>query len=140
VNESALIEAAHAARVRAYAPYSNFTVGAAVLAASGQTYLGANIENASYGLTVCAERAAIFAAISAGERRVVAVAVATGATEVTPPCGACRQVIAEFGPDATIVTQGAGAVTARWLLRELLPHAFGPHNLVSESSDEVTPP
>jgi cytidine deaminase len=131
LDDGVLFEAARAARTRAYAPYSNFAVGAAVLTASGQIYIGANVENASYGLTVCAERAAIFAAVSAGERRLVAVAVATDAPDVTPPCGACRQVISEFGPEASVIAQGAGRVTARWTLAELLPHAFGPPSLAS---------
>jgi cytidine deaminase len=124
-----LLEAATLARHSAYAPYSHFTVGAAVRSGSGRVFIGANVENASYGLTVCAERVAIFGAIAAGEREIRSVAVVTGAASPTPPCGACRQVIAEFGPAATVVAANLTGDRAEWSVRELLPHAFGPTSL-----------
>jgi cytidine deaminase len=120
-----LVEAAQVARRRAYAPYSGFTVGAAVLTSSGAIYTGCNVENASYGLTMCAERVAIHNAVAAGEREVMAVAVASepGAT----PCGACRQVLAEFAPQPevlrVIVVDGRGNERP-YTLEELLPASF----------------
>ncbi|HVC32521.1 MAG TPA: cytidine deaminase [Chloroflexota bacterium] len=124
-----LVAAAWRAREAAYAPYSGFAVGAAVLAGSGNTYAGVNVESASYGLTVCAERAAVFAAVAAGERQIRAVAVVTDATKTTPPCGACRQVIWEFGQDAVVVAENRSGDRRAWSLRELLPDAFGPEQL-----------
>jgi cytidine deaminase len=94
--QSRLIESALAARANAHAPYSNFHVGAAVLTASGEIFPGTNVENASYGLTICAERAAVCAAVAAGHKQLAAVAVATPGGH--SPCGACRQVLSEFGP------------------------------------------
>lgn len=117
--------AARAARRRAYAPYSSFRVGAAVLA-GGRTFSGANVENASYGLTICAERSAAVAAASAGARRVDAVAVASGTAEPTPPCGMCLQTLAEFaGPSLPVVLLGARGGRLETTLGELLPRAFG---------------
>ena len=115
---------------RAYAPYSSFPVGAAVLASNGEIYAGANVENASFGLTICAERNAIFQAVAQGARRIEAVVVYTPTPAAASPCGACRQVIHEFGPDALIVccTDDASA-ERRYTLTELLPGAFGPDQL-----------
>jgi cytidine deaminase len=124
-----LVEAAWEARRKAYAPYSRFAVGAAVRTGSGRLYTGANVENASYGLTMCAERAAVFAAVAAGERVVDAVAVVADTADVTPPCGACRQVLFEFGPSTEIIGEGAGGSRRLWSLDELLPNAFGPSSL-----------
>jgi cytidine deaminase len=123
-----LLEAARSARGRAYAPYSSFRVGAAVLA-DDQIFAGCNVENASYGLTICAERVAVFAAIAAGHRQIEAVAVATEAPAPTAPCGACRQVLHEFGPDMTVLIAAGDEVVAT-TLRALLPMAFGPEDLV----------
>src|SRR6267143_2330890 len=99
-----LIQAASAARKQAYAPYSGFSVGAAVQCKSGAVFVGSNIENISYGLTICAERIAIGSAVAAGEREFVAIAVVADTTEPIVPCGACRQFLAEFAPDLIIVS------------------------------------
>lgn len=124
--ERELIEAATAARAQAYAPYSRFQVGAAVLAESGQIYQGCNVENVSYGLTCCAERNAIFAAVAAGERHVTAVAVVTAATTPTPPCGACRQVLMEFATDhdMAVILQTTAGERRETTLAALLPEGF----------------
>ena len=123
-----LIAAAREARGQAYAPYSRFLVGAAVLA-GGRVYRGANVENASYGLTICAERAAVFAAVNAGQRRIDAVAVYTDTPSPTPPCGACRQVLNELGPHATVLAATAGGAISVRHLSDLLPDSFGPQQL-----------
>lgn len=122
-----LEEAACAARERAYAPYSHFTVGAAVLGGSGAVYSGVNVENASYGLTICAERSAISSAVLAGERDIRAVAVCTenGVT----PCGACRQVIREFAADCPIYVLDANGNRRQTSLAALLPQSFGKRDL-----------
>jgi cytidine deaminase len=123
-----LIALATEARRRAYAPYSGYTVGAALLAESGQIYQGANVENAVYPLGTCAERASIFSAASAGEREFTAIAVVTanGGT----PCGACRQVMAEFSPDMIVlIADESGRMLQETTVRELLPGAFGRHDL-----------
>ncbi|ABS24878.1 cytidine deaminase [Anaeromyxobacter sp. Fw109-5] len=122
--DAALARAARAARKRAYAPYSRFRVGAAVRA-GGAVHSGCNIENASYGLTVCAERVAVAAAVAAGARRIEAVAVASGTDEPTPPCGMCLQTLAEFaGPELPVRLVGARGGTLDTTLGELLPRAF----------------
>jgi len=124
-----LEKAARAAARSAYAPYSKFRVGAAVLTGSGKIFAGANVENASYGLCNCAERTAIFAAVAAGERKVRAVVVYTPTATPTSPCGACRQVINEFGPTAIVVSCCDRPARIETTLRRLLPEAFGPGNL-----------
>lgn len=125
-----LIEEAAEARARAYAPYSKFLVGAAVLCPDGGIYTGCNVENASYGLTCCAERVAIFRAVVDGQRLIKAVAIVLDSPDPSAPCGACRQVIFEFGPDCDIVMANVGSkdydVVA---MRDLLPRAFGPSSL-----------
>jgi cytidine deaminase len=125
----ALLGAAREARERAYAPYSGFQVGAALLADDGRVLPGANVENASYGLSMCAERTAVFHAAAEGVRRLVAVAVVASNDEPTWPCGACRQVLFEFGPEMTVISQGLSGPREERSLAELLPHAFGPADL-----------
>jgi cytidine deaminase len=119
---------ARAAMDRAYSPYSRFHVGAAVIA-GGAIFTGVNIENASYPVSVCAERNAIAKMIDAGERTLDAVAVVTEAPTPTPPCGACRQVLWEFGPHALVVSETTGGNRLLWALEDLLPSAFGPRDL-----------
>jgi cytidine deaminase len=120
----ALIIAAKQARENAHAPYSNFRVGAAVRASSGRIFGGCNIENASYGLTLCAERVAIFKALSEGERNFEAVAVVTGADILTPPCGACRQIIWEFCGDVPVLLANLQGKRETLKMSELLPKPF----------------
>jgi cytidine deaminase len=115
--------AAEQARSHAYAPYSNFSVGAALRGASGAVFVGCNVENASYGATLCAERAAMAAAVAAGEREFVALAIVSGAPKPTPPCGICRQCLAELGPSLPI-RSFSGTTLAEYTLAELLPDAF----------------
>lgn len=110
-------------RANAYAPYSKFHVGAALLA-GGKVFAAANVENASYPLSVCAERNAVAAAVAAGERRIDAVAIATSDRRPTPPCGGCRQVLHEFGPDMLVVSETEGGTRVEWALADLLPEAF----------------
>jgi cytidine deaminase len=125
-----LLRAARSAMPRAYAPYSGFSVGAALLGEDGHIRPGVNIENASYPLSVCAERNAIAAMVVSGSSKVLAIGVATDAERPTPPCGGCRQVLWEFaGADTLVVAEAAGGVRARWRLGDLLPDAFGPDDL-----------
>ncbi len=122
-------KSARSAAARAYAPYSSFPVGAAVLGGSGKIYAGCNVENASYGLCNCAERTAIFSAVAAGERSIRAVTVYTPTPLPTAPCGACRQVIHEFGPDALVISVCDARNRVETKLSALLPGAFGPGDL-----------
>ena len=118
-----LIEAARAAQQHAHCPYSHYRVGAALETADGAVFVGSNVENASFGLTICAERSAVFAAVSAGARKFRRIVVATDSEPPGPPCGACRQVLAEFGSELEV--ESVGPLQAkRWTLRELLPDAF----------------
>ena len=124
-----LLHRAEAARRRAYAPYSNYPVGAALLARSGGVYEGANVENAAYPTTMCAERSALFRAVSDGERSFEAIAVVS--ENGAAPCGACRQALSEFGNNLLVIIGDAkGKVHHRIPLKELIPHAFGPQDLV----------
>lgn len=124
--------AARAAAGNAYAPYSKFRVGAAVLTESGKIYAGCNVENASYGLANCAERTAIFSAVAAGEKKLKlrCVVVYTPTKMAAAPCGACRQVINEFGPQARVISFCQGADLIDTSLDALLPGAFGPQDLL----------
>lgn len=122
------VEKARDALKNAYAPYSGFKVAAVVITKRGGVYTGVNIENASYGLTICAERVAVFKAVSEGDRDIETVVVYTDTDEPTPPCGACRQVIAEFNPEADIILVSKSR-TVRLKLGELLPMPFTPRAL-----------
>jgi cytidine deaminase len=126
---SELVAAALKAQASAYAPYSKYNVGAALLTSSGTVYLGSNIENAAYPDSICAERVAVFKAVSEGQRDFQAIAVVTrdGGT----PCGSCRQVLAEFSLDALVlIANQAGEIVSEGTVAELLPGAFGPKNLL----------
>jgi cytidine deaminase len=114
---------------RAYAPYSNFRVGAAILASDGSIAEGCNVENASFPVGICAERGAIAAAVARGNRTFETIVVATEADEPTPPCGMCRQVLEEFAPHLVVVSVTRNGRDARWTLDELLPKAFTPKSL-----------
>lgn len=119
-----LIAAARTAREHAHAPYSNFRVGAAVRAKSGRIFSGCNVENATYGLTLCAERVAIFKAISEGERGFDAVAVVADTDALTPPCGSCRQILWEFCGDAEVILANLSGKVERYRMSSLLPKPF----------------
>lgn len=134
-----LITAARAAQGQAYAPYSGFSVGAAVRTGDGRIFAGANVENASYGLAVCAERTAVLAAVLAGARQVVAVAVCTSLWPPAAPCGMCRQTLAEFAGDAEVVLCSPSGPAQRTRLAVLLPHAFRPSDL-AQFAEQNQPP
>jgi cytidine deaminase len=127
-DRNALVEAARAAREHAVAPYSHFRVGAAVRAKSGRLFSGCNIENASYGLTLCAERVALFKALSEGERGFEAVAVVTDGGTLTPPCGACRQILWEFCGDAEVILANLSGQIELHRMSGLLPKPFDSSN------------
>ena len=124
MNDPELVAEATRARDRAFAPYSKFRVGAALRGEDGSIHSGCNIESASYGLTVCAERVALFNGISKGWTRFVAVAVVTDVVGLTPPCGACLQLLWEFAPDATVTLANLAGAIETMTLRELLPRGF----------------
>ncbi|MDL2273348.1 cytidine deaminase [Oscillospiraceae bacterium OttesenSCG-928-G22] len=119
-----LISAAKQARDRAYAPYSGFSVGAALLTEGGEIFTGCNVENASYGACLCAERAAVSAAVSAGYRAFSAIAVISNGDAPCLPCGICRQVLVEFSPDCVVVAASADGTYERYVAKELLPKSF----------------
>lgn len=124
MTEKELIEKAEEARLNAYAPYSDFKVGAAVLTSSGKVFTGANVENASYGLTVCAERVAVLTAVSSKEKEMTTLVVVTDTSPPAKPCGACLQVIREFSPDCEVICANLSGEVSRHKLRDLLPQAF----------------
>ena len=125
-----MLGAARAILPRAYAPYSGFHVGAALLIEDDSIRTAVNVENASYPLSVCAERNAVASMVASGGEKILAVAVVTNAKTPTPPCGGCRQVLWEFGNAETpVVAEGADGVRVRWRLGDLLPDAFGPDDL-----------
>lgn len=133
MNKSDLIKEALKAKEKAYVPYSNFHVGAALLTEDGKLYTGCNIENAAYGPSVCAERTAIFKAVSDGHRKVKEIAI-VGDSNYSYPCGVCRQVLREFGKDATVYVANSETDYREYKLEELLPNSFGPDDL--EDRDE----
>ena len=119
-----LVEAATAVRENAYAPFSEFRVGSALLTDDGQIIAGSNVESASYGLTVCAERVAVWNAISQGKRKITKIAVVADTESLTPPCGVCRQIIWEFGGDIPVVLANLHGNTETVQMKDLLPRAF----------------
>lgn len=129
IDWDALLAAATEVRERAYAPYSKFLVGAALLADDGRVFVGANVENASYGLAQCAERSAIGAAIAAGAKRFLALVVITKSPTPASPCGMCRQVLSEFPPSFPVRVYTTSGALLETDVAALLPHAFGPGNL-----------
>jgi cytidine deaminase len=127
-----LLDHAHKATKNSYAPYSRFRVGAALLTADGEVITGCNVENASYGLSNCAERTAIFKAVSNGKRDFKAIAVVSNKLNPVYPCGACRQVLREFNPNIRIVLEGKRGRPITTLLNKLLPESFGPEDLIKK--------
>jgi cytidine deaminase len=124
-----LVKVASLARQRAHAPYSKYKVGAAIRTARNKVHAGANVENASYGLTVCAERTAVFAAVNAGDTKLDTIAIVIDGDRLPSPCGACRQVLAEFAPEMRVVLATTGGLRKATTLRELLPDPFLPKDL-----------
>ena len=130
-----LVEAAKAAMSRAHCPYSKFHVGAALLGSDGSITPGCNVENASYGATICAERGAVAAAVARGVRAFEALAIATETDEPVSPCGVCRQLLSEFAPSLEIICYARNGRSARYNLADLLPHAFTPASLERRSTE-----
>jgi len=139
IDWDALIDAATEAHEHAYAPYSGFPVGAAILCASGRIVAGCNVENASYGLSICAERAAVTRMIAEGEREMRAIAIVTGADAPTPPCGLCRQTLAEFATDLPVylASRKPGTLARTTSLAKLLPDAFRGDMLPGSHGEET---
>lgn len=127
--QAALVERATAAMERAYAPYSRFRVGAALLGLDGSITDGCNVENAAYPAGICAERSAVAAAVARGVRAFEAIVIVTEADVPTPPCGMCRQVLVEFAPKLEVVSITRGGAVAKWSMSELLPAAFTPTSM-----------
>ena len=127
--QAALVERATAAMERAYAPYSRFRVGAALLGLDGSITDGCNVENAAYPAGICAERSAVAAAVARGVRAFEAIVIVTEADVPTPPCGMCRQVLVEFAPQLEVVSVTRGGAQARWSMSELRPAAFTPTSM-----------
>ena len=130
--EARAIAAARNAHERSYAPYSGLRVGAALCDINGATAVGCNVENAAYGSTMCAEHGAVMAAVVAGLRGMVVLAIVTNGRIPAPPCGTCRQVLVELAPDVEIISvagEGSGQALERWRLTDLIPHAFLPSSL-----------
>jgi cytidine deaminase len=124
ITDNELVESARAVRENAYAPFSEFKVGAALLSDDGEIITGSNVESASYGLTVCAERVAVWNAISQGKRKITKLAVVADTEDLTPPCGVCRQIIWEFGGDIPVIFSNLNGKTETVQMKDLLPRAF----------------
>ena len=124
-----LIQAARKAKTHSHSPYSKFRVGAAVMTKSGKIYTGCNIENSSYSLTVCAERTALFKAVSEGEKKFLAMVISTDVNDFISPCGACRQVISDLAGDIIVILTNGVGKTKIMKMKDLLPHPFTPKNL-----------
>lgn len=133
--EGGLLDAARAVKERAYAPYSEFRVGAALQSTDGRIFTGCNVENASYPVGLCAERAALGTAVASGARRFGLLAVASDAATPTPPCGMCRQALSEFGMELKIVSTSRDGVCVSWRLRDLLPAHFELQDRSGEVAD-----
>lgn len=131
-----LVKIAEKAKEKAYVPYSNFRVGAALLTAEGEVFTGCNIENASFGLSNCAERTAIFKAISEGYKNYKAIAISTDTQDITSPCGACRQVLIEFSEDIDVIMANVEGQYEVYKIPKLLPLAFSPNKLEEERINE----
>lgn len=129
VTDDDLVQTARDAMDNAYAPYSKFRVGAALVTRGGHIFTGVNVENASYGLTICAERVAVFKSVSEGRQDIVRIAIVSSSGEHTYPCGACRQVLNEFGKEIRVVVADAAGNVVNVPLSELLPHSFGRESL-----------
>ncbi len=129
MTDQALVDLAFAMLERSYAPYSRFPVGAALLCPDGTVFTGCNVENAAYGSTICAERAALVKAVSEGRREFTVLAVAGNSGDYCWPCGACRQMLYEFAPDLTVLVARGDGDYVKLPLKELLPHGFGPGSL-----------
>jgi cytidine deaminase len=127
--KQALLTAARTVRANAYAPYSGFEVGAALLGKSGKVYIGCNVENASYGATICAERSALLRAIADGEREFTALAIVGGTEKPASPCGICRQFLSEFGTDLQLIMAAPSGEVVEARLGDYLPESFGPADL-----------
>ena len=136
MNKSELIKEALKAKEMAYVPYSNFNVGAALLTEDGKLYTGCNIENASFSPTICAERTAVFKAVSEGHRKIKEIAV-VGDSHFSYPCGVCRQVLREFGKNATIYVANSEDEYREYKLDDLLPNSFGPDDLEEKDENNV---
>lgn len=137
MDDEGLIALARESMERAYSPYSGYRVGAALLTDDGSVVTGCNVENVSYGLTVCAEQAAVVRAIAEGKRGFRAMAIVTDGSTAITPCGACRQVLAEFAPDLRVVSEGL-EIRRKWSLRDLLPEAFeAPPGLQGKKDEET---
>lgn len=135
----ALLQAARDARLRSHAPWSKFQVGAAVRTGSGQIFTGSNVESSSYGLTICAERLAICSAVHEGHREIVEIAVVADTRDAPGPCGACRQFMYDFAPEATVVMANLGDGRRSVGVGELIPWGFGPDDLLAYEAKRTPP-